>query len=190
VAGDRRAVTLRVYNFAAAQVGWFACVLGAAHGRPWSAALVAVLIVAIHLALARDRGSEWRLLVIVGAFGLLLDGTLKASGLVAYAGDTSAASWLAPAWIVALWLLFATTLNGSLSWLRGRTALAALLGAASGPLSYLSGARLGAASFPRGLTAAVLALALLWAIAIPLLTRIAETVTDRRLGTPVSDSPC
>jgi hypothetical protein len=190
VAGDRRALTHKVYNFTAAQVGWLACVLGAAHGRPWSGSLVAALIVATHLVLARDRRTEWRLIVLVGAFGLCLDGALKASGLVAYSADPTAIAWLAPMWIVALWMLFASTLNGSLSWLRGRIALTALLGAVSGPLSYASGARLGAASFPRGTRAALLALSLLWAIAIPLLIRLAETVAGRRLGASVSGSTC
>ena len=49
-----------------------------------------------------------------------------------------------PYWILAMWALFATTLNASLGWLHGRPALAGALGMLSGPLAYWAGARLGA----------------------------------------------
>ncbi len=37
-----------------------------------------------------------------------------------------------PPWILALWALFASTLNASLGWLQDRLLLAAVLGALSG----------------------------------------------------------
>ena len=50
---------------------------------------------------------------------------------------------LAPYWIVALWMLFATTLNVTFRWLQPRPALAAALGAVFGPVSYIAGAAVG-----------------------------------------------
>lgn len=176
MAGIRSPLT-NVVNFALAQAGWFACVIGAARGTPWLGPAVAAAIVAFHLARARSRRAEWRLLAVVAAIGLVLDGWLKGTGLVAYAADTVSLRWVAPMWIVALWVLFATTLNQSMIWLRGRSVIAALLGAIFGPLSYLSGARLGAASFPNGKTAALVALAAAWAAVIPLLSRLAATLS-------------
>ena len=58
----------------------------------------------------------------------------------------------APHWIVAMWVLFASTLNVSLRWLRGRWALATLLGAVAGPLAYYGGAGLGACRHKRAVT--------------------------------------
>ena len=80
---------------------------------------------------------------------------------------------VAPHWILALWALFATTLNVSLSWLRGRWLLAAVLGAIAGPLSYWGGAKLGALVLVQPLPA-VVAMAIEWAIAMPLLMRLAQ----------------
>ena len=40
-------------NFAAFQIGWFSCVLGAAYELPWAGPLAVGLIVALHLSLAR-----------------------------------------------------------------------------------------------------------------------------------------
>ena len=55
-----------------------------------------------------------------------------------------------------------------MKWMRGRWALAALMGAVGGPLSYLAGSRLGAMSFEEPVSA-LLALAVIWAVAMPLL---------------------
>jgi hypothetical protein len=171
-----RSVVRGLVNFALAEVGWFAAVAGAAAGRPWLGPLVTVGVVAVHLVVARGRAGEWLLLVVSGLVGLGLDGLLKVTGVVAYAADVAPASWLAPVWIVALWLLFATMLNESLAWLQGRTALAAGLGAVFGPLSYLAGARLEAAWFPRTTTVAMVVLAVMWAAALPFLLWLAGRV--------------
>ena len=56
---------------------------------------------------------------------------------------------LAPAWILALWALFAIALREPLRWLHGRWPLAALLGALGGPLSYAGAERLGACTLNR-----------------------------------------
>ena len=78
---------------------------------------------------------------------------------------------LAPYWIVAMWALFATTLNSSLGWLKGRPLLAALMGGFGGPLAYLAGHRLGGVE----MADPVLALAaqgIGWAALMPLMTMI------------------
>jgi hypothetical protein len=76
-------------------------------------------------------------------------------------------------WLVALWALFATTLNGSLRMLQGRPWLAAGLGAVGGPLAYYAGARLGALELVQP-AAMMAALALAWALATPLLLLLAR----------------
>ncbi len=169
----------KAVNFVLAQAGWFACVEGAARGRPWIGPLVAAAVVVRHLAAAQDRWQELRLLAAAAIAGLIIDGGLKGSGVVAYAGDVLPVRWLAPPWILALWVLFGTMLNRSLVWLQGRRWLAALLGAVSGPLSYLSGARLGAASFPRSAALAMAVLASVWAALLPALIGLAGRSSGR-----------
>jgi cell division protein FtsW (lipid II flippase) len=79
---------------------------------------------------------------------------------------------IAPYWMVAMWALFATTLNVSLRWLRPHVGLAALIGAVGGPAAYYAGARLGAIEFTVA-GAAMAAIALGWAVLTPLLLRVA-----------------
>jgi hypothetical protein len=70
-----------------------------------------------------------------------------------------------------MWVLFASTLNVSLRWLRGRWLTAAVLGAAAGPLAYYAGAQLGGVVISDPLFA-MAALAVGWASFMPLLIKL------------------
>ena len=159
-------------NFVGFQCGWFGCVLGAARGWPGAGAAMAAAIVATHVVRAARPAMELKLVLCAVAIGAVWDSTLAATGWISFSSGTLI-NGLAPPWMLALWALFAITLNVSLAWLKGRWFVAALLGAVSGPLSYWAGARLGALSFaePR---AALIALSAGWAIMTPLLVAAAQ----------------
>lgn len=154
-------------NFVAFQLGWFAVVLGAANAAAWLGLLVVGLVIALHLVLAEQPGKESRLIVLAMLMGLVFDSLLVNSGWLRYASPGPIAG-LAPYWILAMWALFATTLNVSMGWLKGKPGLAVLLGAVFGPLSYMAGQRLGALEFV-DFRPGMLALVLVWALAMPLL---------------------
>ena len=111
-----------LFNAIAFQLGWFACVLGGANQLPWLGTLVAILIVYWHLNQAQRPGRELTLLAVVGALGALWDSLLVAAGWLEYPSGMLLSN-TAPHWIVAMWVLFASTLNVSLRWLRGRWTL-------------------------------------------------------------------
>jgi hypothetical protein len=162
----------KLANFLAFQLGWFACVLGAAWGRPWVGTGLALAIVGWHLNRAAHPRAELTLIAIAAAVGALWDSALVALGWIGYPNGILVAE-TAPHWMVALWMLFATTLNVSLSWLKRRLLLAVVLGAIGGPLAYLAGSRLGALSFIEP-AAALAALAIGWALLTPLLVLVAR----------------
>ena len=162
-------------NVALFQAGWFACVLSASRGQAWLgavAAVVAVSALAIHGALARRAIAEFKLVALISMLGTLADSLLLATGWIAYSSGVLL-NGVAPYWIAALWALFATTLNVSMRWLRGRVGLAMALGAVGGPLSYWGAARLGAVQFVEPLPL-VIALALIWAAAMPACIALAQ----------------
>jgi len=159
-------------NFALFQLGWFTCVLGAANGAAWLGPVVVLGIVVIHLALSLRPALELKLALSAMALGLVTDSLLLASGWLSYASGHMF-GLLAPYWIVAMWALFATTLNVSMRWLAGRYGLAVLMGAIGGPLSYYGGQKLGAMEFNAPMLALV-ALAFAWAIVMPLLVWLAN----------------
>jgi hypothetical protein len=152
------------------QAGWLCCVLAGAHRLPWLGTLTALLIVAWHVGRAAVPRRELTLVLSAGAIGALWDSLLVYAGLLQYPSGILVPG-SAPHWIVAMWLLFATTLNVSLRWLRGRPVLAAALGAAGGPGAYLAGWKLGGVQIPE-LAPALLALGAGWALFMPLLIRL------------------
>ena len=171
-------------NLAAFYLGWFVCVVGAARGQLWlGPALVAAFLLA-HVYRSRDPRHETRLILVVALFGFTFDTLLASAGLFSFA-RTSIAAWLSPPWMVALWMIFATTLNASLAWLDQRRALAAALGALSGPASYVAGARLGAIELPANALASLIGLALAWAFAMPALLWINQNL---RTSAPCASS--
>jgi len=158
-------------NFIAFQVAWFACVFGGANDQALVGTLVVGAVIALHLALAQRPLPEALLIAVAAVIGLIWDSWLVALGLISYPTGNIAPG-LAPYWIVAMWALFATSLNLSMAWLKGRPWLAALFGAVGGPLAYLAGERLGGLQMPDPVLA-LGAQALGWAVLLPILTRLA-----------------
>jgi hypothetical protein len=154
------------------QAGWFACVLGAANGVPWAGALVAMAIVGWHVLRAPRPTRELALAVGAAIAGALFETALLQAGLVRFDAGV-VVNGVAPYWMVALWALFATTLNVSLRALREHPALAVLLGAAGGRAAYYAGERLGAIDLG-ALAPALVAIAIGWALLTPALLAAAR----------------
>jgi hypothetical protein len=163
----------RLLNFAMFYLGWFACVMGAGHGQLWLGPSVVAALVLIHLYLTPRPAQETSLILVVGIFGFAIDTLQASAGLYAFT-RTSAAPWLCPLWMVALWMIFATTLNASMAWLAGRYRLAAALGALCGPVSYVAGARFGAIELPTHASASLVGIAIVWACVMPSLLWLRE----------------
>lgn len=169
--GSRPTPAMKLANVAVSQLGWFAAVLGAARHLPLLGTACVLAAIGWHLAMSARPGREARLVALAMLIGFAIESARAAAGQVGYPSGQPDPR-LAPYWIVALWGLFAITLNVSLRWLRQRLWLAAMLGAVAGPASFASGVRLGAAWLVDG-HPALLVLALAWAAALPSLVWLA-----------------
>jgi len=172
----KKALNVTLFN-----VGWFACVLGAAAGRFWVGPLAVAGIFTVDLWLCRHRRAELSLIAASMLIGFACD------SLLVLLGVHEPRRWLLPqplatVWLVAMWGNFAPLLSVSLRWLRGRLPLAAALGAIGGPLAYYSGQQLGALSLGEPMIRSSAILAVAWAGAIPLLVWLSEAV-ERRFAT-------
>ncbi len=159
-----------VLNVVLMQTAWFACVLGAARGNFVIGPAAVGFMTALHLGLlSRDRRREGLFIAAAAFFGFLLETSLTAAG-----GHMPNRGYLpsplGPLWMTALWANFATLLDHSLAWLRGRPFLAVLAGAAGGPAAYLAGERLGAVVISGSY--GILLLAAAWGVAMPLLAEL------------------
>ena len=171
-------------NFLLFQASWFACVLGVAHGRAWAGTLVVLFAVAWHLARAQRPFSEAALAAVCACVGALWDSLVVANGWIEYSSGVLIEG-TAPYWIVALWMLFATTLNASLGWLRRSSLLAAVFGAIGAPLSYLAAEKIGALDVANE-PIALVSLGAGWALILPALLSIARRLEG---GSPRVSAP-
>ena len=159
-------------NVALYQAGWFVCVLSAARGRSVVGVCVALLIVGAWLLAASRPAALLQLIVLTGVVGYSFDSWLSVLGLIQYHAGSALAP-LAPLWILALWLLFSTTLPTALRWLQTQLRLASFLGAVAAPLAYYGAERLGALSLPSAWPA-LSAQAAGWALLLPLLLQLSR----------------
>jgi hypothetical protein len=180
-------MTANIYNIAAYQVAWFACVLSAAAGLPSVGVIITVALVALHIARTPRRGAEIELIAVAAVIGLLVDSALTSGGYLQFSSGIWAQGW-APYWMVALWGAFATTLNHSLRWLTTRPVFAAIFGAAGGPLAYWAGVKLGALNIPLP-QHALPAIGAAWAAAMWLLAVCAARVEAKGSAAAAPLSP-
>jgi hypothetical protein len=163
-----------IANFILFQMAWFGAIIGGASGLPLLGSIPAILVVAIHLVTNRNKlGREALLIVGITLLGVIVETGFISLGALHYSG-TSADAKLPPVWIIALWFAFGTLPHGSLGWLSGRLWLQLFLGAIFGPLSYVGGVRLGAATMPEPMIDSIIIIGLGWALAMVLIFQFAD----------------
>lgn len=163
-----------ILNFGVFHIGWLACVIGAASNMSLLGSSIAVLLIAAHLYRVANFRAELYLVLAAVIIGFSWETLLLSQQWLAYAG-ASLGSSLAPYWLVVMWALFATTINVSMAWMKGRWLLAVVMGAVFGPMAFIAGEKLGAVEFLDN-QRALIALSLGWAMLMPLILWVAERI--------------
>jgi len=160
------------------QATWVVAIGGAARGWWWLGPAFAALFAIWQLNSSSRHRADPLLLLYAMLIGFAVDTAFAASGLIHY---NAAVPWphVAPAWIVALWVGFALTLNHSLGYLKAHLRVAAALGALGAPLAYTAAARAGALELAQPATVTLLVLGAAWGVLTPALSLLAL-----RLGEP------
>lgn len=173
-------MTTVITNLAMFKVGWLACVLGAAAGMPWLGVLAVAAASAIHIASAHDKSKTMTLLATAALIGLTWESLMVFSGYLDYSA-TGHTGVVAPYWIIAMWVLFATTLSLGFSWLKNRLFLATLLGGIGGPMAFAAGAKAGAVQFSDPVLSLVVVGAG-WAVLMPLMVFLARYLNGHEVA--------
>ncbi len=139
---------------------------------PWLGPVTVLIALALHFKAARKPFEEIVLIILCALLGAAFDSMLVAAGWVSYKSGLFS-SYFAPYWIITMWMLFGTTLNVSMRWLRGKPKLAAFFGLYGGPAAYIAGQELGGIILTNQV-AALLALAIGWAVMMPILMWLSE----------------
>lgn len=112
----------------------------------------------------------------IGFSGIIIDSLLSLSGLFIFPNND-----LIPFWLALLWLSFAMTLPYGFGFI-GRLALSlqAVIGMIAS-LSYLIGLNLGSVEYSNSVVSSQIALAIIWAVFLPVSYQFINRVFDSRL---------
>jgi len=161
------------WNAISANIGWFACILGAASGRAWVGLIVVPILFIIHIGAIEQHKVRTILIMACAAMaiGLLTDAALIMLGVV------EPKRWVMPAplpplWDLVIWANFSLTLNTSLRYLQKKPFVSAVLGVLCAPGTYYAAGHLGALHFSDPVLANLLWVGV-WFFAMPFLSLMA-----------------
>ena len=168
-------LTKNIWNVISVDIGWLACVFGAASGHHWLGVLIVGILFVIHIN-AIERHSK-RLLFSVTLAAVFI-GFITDTALILL-GTVEPNRWIIPApfttlWDLSIWANFALTLNMSLRFLQKRPLMSAVLGALCAPGTYYAAGRLGALHFSEPVLKNLLWVGMLWFFAMPCLSLTAR----------------
>jgi hypothetical protein len=142
---------MKIVNLLLFNLNWFACVIG---GAAWgSMGLIALLTYSAYVGSWR---TDIRLALSLAVCGWIVD------SLWIYFGVLDYGTAYAPVWIVMLWVGLAFTLNHSMSPFISKPLIGGLAAAVAAPLTYLSGAALGAVNVLNA--TGILLISLVWCV--------------------------
>lgn len=149
-------------------IGWLVCMYAAVGQYPLIGPLVVVGILLYHFLVSKEKKSDLILCVTLAVLGTVVDSLYIAVGMISYQGGYFSFPNIAPLWIVSLWVLYGTSVNHSLKWMRCNVFVAAILGAGGAISSYLVGLKIGAVKFLWEEDLALTVIGIIWAIVVPL----------------------
>ena len=166
---DRNSRWLSVINFILIKVAWAACVIGGS--------LVGSAVILLMLALCLYQG-RWRrersFVFSLALIGLVLDSAWIYLGILDFGANTLRFAGIAlpPFWILLLWVAVGLSLFEALGFFVRRPLLGALIVGVMAPVSYSTGAGLGAVTIPS--TPMLMVIGLVWMLVFAIVFKMAQ----------------
>ena len=176
------------WNLLSTNIGWLACILGAARDHHWLGLVVVPILFVIHITAIERRKIRKIFIVALAttAIGFLIDTTLIIVGTVEPNRWVMSAPFTT-VWDLLIWANFSLTLNTSLRFLQKRPLAAAVLGAVCAPGTYYAGDRLGALHFSEPIFRSLLLVGAMWLFVMPCLSFLAMYLYHPRKTNPLRD---
>jgi hypothetical protein len=157
----------KILNFALFQAGWFAAAL-----MKDESVLVMLGLVVLHFVISPSKKLDAKLLLLLLPIGLTLEVAMIYLGLVSFNS-----ALVLPIWMIALWSLLILSFNHSLKWFRELpTIWQVVLSGGFGLASYVAAQKLEALSIGDPQLIFGAAIALVWAIQLPVMMIITKQV--------------
>ena len=169
----------KIFNIIGFYIVWWACVLGVFYQFPYIGPILCLLFIFIHIKYIATNDVELKLIVYTSILGTLVDSSFIITKLLEYQGGYGENTLIAPLWITSMWAGFATSINYSMKWLKGKNLIWFTLGAIFGPLAYITGAKFNVIEFTSNYDFTIVVLALAWGISIPAVYKINDILNDK-----------
>ena len=157
-------ITLNALLF---KIGWWSCVILGAQNHSYYAFALALILVLMHFKwVSIDRLRDFKIIAAVTLFGFVLDSILSYFGFFEFPKNNPN-NFLAPIWLVSLWMLFATTMEYSLRKLQDKPWSSFLFGFLGGPVSYAAGRGFEILVFPNHFYTSLFLVGLIWGALVP-----------------------
>ena len=163
------------------QIGWWGCVLTGRNSPVSAPILITSVILIIHfLVISTKLKPELLTLFLTTVVGCIFETVLISQNVyVLPLGNT-----LVPVWLICIWILFSTTLNHSLRWMRGRYISSAVLGFVFGPVSYSAGVGFELFEIHEPSWQRLVVIGFGWALLTPFFIFISERISKPELKSP------
>lgn len=148
-------------NFLGFQLYWWLCIL-----LQNQALVICAALLGAHLYFHNSPLQELKSLIFLGLMGFSIDFILA---LFDWYQFNQTPGCMPPAWLLFLWLGFATNVTTLSNLINSHWIILAFTGAAFAPLSYLAAAKLGAVTLPFGYFSTWTLLVAIWFVLLPAL---------------------
>lgn len=127
-------------NFFAFYVAWWAMLISNWKGQPVIGWIVFAIVMAIHFfRVSINKKKDATEVAIIALVGILLDTALSKAGILTF--NNSLFGVLPPAWLLGIWVLFATTISYTFILIRNKIPAQIIVGGFFAPVSYITGAK-------------------------------------------------
>ena len=148
---------------------WWSCILGVKLGYNYLGAIFTLLFIAAHLKLISKPRKEMKLILVCALLGFIVETFHLHTNFLSYQGYIFPNTLFPPVWIICIWIAFASTLNYSMFWMKGRWLIMVISGTLFGPISYVAGVKFGVINFNFSYSFSIFLLAIIWGLSIPLM---------------------
>jgi predicted neutral ceramidase superfamily lipid hydrolase len=129
-------------NFFTFYIAWWAILISQWKSNPLVGWVIWGAVILVHFfVVSINKKKDLIEVILIAAAGLVLDTILGKAGILTF--NNSYSSVLPPLWLVAIWIIFATTISYTFVLIRNKPLAQVVTGGFFAPVSYITGAKFG-----------------------------------------------
>ena len=167
-----------LFNIVGFYLCWWISIYASNSGFFFIGPIFVMFFLGIHFYKIVYHKYEFYFLLICLIIGFGIDTFFLKYEIINYKGYLPQAYNIAPLWVSFLWVCFGATIYHSFKWVKTRYTLMGILSAISGPLIYLSAAKIGVVTILTTSNTYIVIISITWFIFIPLLIFISDKLVE------------